>query len=343
MSSYARQEREVRRLSRQLALQTKEQAKFDEETRARLAVQSYESQVELLLSLHKEVGDTWDWAKVAASLPPLPPVSSSRHEMRVRQLALVQGRQPSASDLEAAKIQDSEACRISQQSYAKALDDWGRMTALAHRIIRGEPKAYFEALSEFSPLAELVDLGSELDFTIHSKNIVGCVISMKDTQAIPAETKSLTATGKLSVKATPRARFHEIYQDYICGGLLRVARELFALLPVEHAIVTAITPVFDPATGNTADKPVLSVLISRDRIQHFQWDKIDPSDAIDRLVHRGDFKASRKSGAFLPIEPLTPAILAGQANASAALADSIGEVATLRRLLQAQIAELTES
>ena len=39
----------------------------------------------------------------------------------------------------------------------------------------------------------------------------------------------------------PKGRFHEIYQDYLCGCLLRVAREVFALFPVDTVLVTAVS------------------------------------------------------------------------------------------------------
>lgn len=38
---------------------------------------------------------------------------------------------------------------------------------------------------------------------------------------------------KLSVKAMPKGRFHEVYQDYACGCCLRIGREVLALLPVD--------------------------------------------------------------------------------------------------------------
>ena len=216
------------------------------------------------------------------------------------------------------------------------------MASLAQRILTRDPKAYLEVIGEYSPLAELKELGTNMDFTMHSGTLAECVLTMKDSGVIPSEAKTLTATGKLSVKAMPRARFHEIYQDYVCGGMLRVARELFAILPIEHALITAVTSVFDSSTGVTADKPVLSVHISRADAQSFNWEEIDPSDAIDRLVHRGDFKASRKSGAFLPVTPLTPGIVATKSYTDAGLSDLLSQVAILRRELKTEHSVLSE-
>ena len=38
-------------------------------------------------------------------------------------------------------------------------------------------------------------------------------------------------------KPMPKGLFHGIYLDYLCGCVLRVAREVFALLPVDTVLV----------------------------------------------------------------------------------------------------------
>jgi hypothetical protein len=86
-------------------------------------------------------------------------------------------------------------------------------------------------------------------FKVHSPHLIECVLSTNGRQAIPSQVKALTASGKVSVKSMPRVRFVEIYQDYVCGCVLRVARELFALLPVETVLVTASAESLDTSTG----------------------------------------------------------------------------------------------
>ena len=346
MSEYARRERAALRYARELARQAKEQAKFDEIARARFEVESHENKIQVLLSLHREVGETWDWQKIAASLPPLAPLDSTRFEMRTRQdfLIMPSHEQQNFEDaLETAMSRDHEVSETARLAHERRLRQWERMTALARRITERDTKAYIEALGELSPLAELEELGSNMDFTIHSGTLAECVLTMKDTSVIPSMVKALTTTGKLSEKSMPRSRFHEIYQDYICGGMLRVARELFAQLPVEHVLITAVTPVFDSATGVTAEKPVHSVLVPRADVKDFNWEELDPSDAIELLVHRGDFKISRKSGVFLPITPLTLDLVATQLHAEAGLSDLLSQVAYVRSELQKEYTILSES
>jgi hypothetical protein len=174
---------------------------------------------------------------------------------------------------------------------------------LARKIRAGDAMAYGEAIDEISPLSSISHFGPSTEFTVHTPRILECVLGLSSTKVIPAESKTLTSTGKVSVKPWNTARFHEIYQDYICSCMLRVARELFALLPIEVLILTARIELLDSRTGHSSEQPVLSVALHRERLESLNFDLLDPSDTIESLLHRGDFKASRKSGAFAAITP----------------------------------------
>jgi hypothetical protein len=178
-------------------------------------------------------------------------------------------------------------------------------------------------------LAELSDLGSSIYFTVHHAKLLECVLSVSTRRIIPTEAKSLTASGKISVKAMPKARFHEIYQDYMCGCVLRVAREVLALLPIETVLITVLVNAPDRRTGREGEQPILSVAIPRATVARLDFDTLDPSDAMGNFLCRGDFKASRKSGEFAPITPLA---LADLPQTSSDDADVHDLLANLRRL-----------
>src|SRR5438093_13204305 len=84
-----RQQRDAQRRLRELERQAKERAKLSAIEQARLEVETFENQLELLLSVHKEQGEVWDWMAIAASLPPVCPQKSSRNEQRARQRVAV--------------------------------------------------------------------------------------------------------------------------------------------------------------------------------------------------------------------------------------------------------------
>lgn len=71
-----RRQRDAQRQQRELERRKKEQAKLSAIEQARLEVETYENRLEVLLSVHKEQGPTWDWTALAAALPPPCPQDS---------------------------------------------------------------------------------------------------------------------------------------------------------------------------------------------------------------------------------------------------------------------------
>ncbi len=222
------------------------------------------------------------------------------------------------------------------------MTEWDKLKTLARRILAGEHKAYTEALVELNPFAEMSDLGSAIHFTVHTTKLAECVLKVNGKQAIPAEVKMLTSGGKVSVKPMPRGRFHEIYQDYLCGCVLRVACEIFALLPVDSLLVTAAADSLDPRTGQTVEQPVLSVFIPRAVLTRLDFDRLDPSDAMENFQHRGDFKASRKSETFQSITPLTPANITQASIEDMGFHDLLANIQKMREELKSKIAQLNQ-
>ena len=108
--------------------------------------------------------------------------------------------------------------------------------------------------------------------------------------------KTLTKSNKVSIKPMPKNRFYEIYQDYVCGCSLRVARELFALLPIEMVTVNAVGSLLNKQTGHLEDTPILSVAIPRKTLDMLNFENLDPSDSLNNFVHNMDFKSGKGFG-----------------------------------------------
>lgn len=302
---------EVKRL-RDLERTAKEQSKLAAIEQARLEVDTHQGRLQVLLSIHKEQRKSWDWEALAASLPPVAPLRQRHKELRARQNQVLAsagfpsfarlGSTPAAPD---GRLLDEQAFQDAMNAYPSKIVEWADRRALARRILSGDRAAFSDALAESNLVAEISELCAAPRFVVHSPRLVECAIKLSGAEIIPAESKSLTAAGKLSVKAMPKLRVHEIFQDYVCGCVLRVGREAFGILPLEVALVTASVDVLDKGTGGATEQPVLSVVIFREVLSRIDWQRVDPSDAIDSFLHRGDVKASRKSGEFVGIVPLT--------------------------------------
>jgi hypothetical protein len=339
-----RQVREALRRQRELERQAREEAKLSALEAARLEVDTYENRLDLLLSVHKDQAPPWDWVAVATSLYPPTPARLSAHEYAARRqlcLTSLDRTLPPSSLITEAQARDEADHKKALELHAADTAEIDKLKALAPSILTGDPKAYTLALAELSPLGELSTLGSSINFTVHNPDLVEAVLKVNGLQAIPKEIKSLTSSGKLSVKPMPRARFHELYQDHICSCMLRIAGETLALLPVSAVIITAATGPEGRESKRSKEQAVLSAVITRDALARLDLDRLDPSDAIDTFLHRGDFKASRKSGAFVPITPLSPADISQSTNRTLDLGDLLSNVRRLRDEILVQIASLS--
>lgn len=338
-----RMERDAIKRQRDLEKAAKECAKLDAVEQARLEVAEFENRIDVLLSVHKDCSEPTDWLAAAIELPPVSPTKASHYELRARQSAAVQP--PENGDgaeerIETGRLQDERAHDAAIGLHREELVAWRNRVTLARRVRAGEAAAYAEAVNELSPLREISHLGSSTDFVVHTPRLLECVLLLSSSKTIPQETKTLTASNKVSTKAMPVARFHEIYQDYLCSCILRVARELLALLPIETILITARTVILDSRTGNTGEHPVLSVAIPRTGLSGLNFDRLDASDTIEAFAHRGDFKASRKSGAFLPIVPFTPADITPSSPESLGLSDLLKKADALRKEIGAELLAL---
>jgi hypothetical protein len=338
-----RQQRESQKRQHELEQRAKERAKLSAIEQARLEVETFENQLDGLVSIHKEQSAVLDWEEFAASLPPPAPQRKSYHELKTKQRAMVllpNQKGNLEAEIDQARLQDEQLFKDEAQAYSDQKVKWEKLKDLSRRVLAGEHKAYTEALVEFNPFAEISDLGSSIYFVVHGAKLIECVLKINGKQAIPAEVKTLTASGKVSIKTMPKGRFHEIYQDYLSGCVLRVAREVFALLPVDTVLVTASADSLDSRTGHTVEQPVLSVAMPRAVVAGFNFDQLDASDAMDNFQHRGDFKASRKTESFNPIVPFTPADIAHNSIEEMSFQILLATIQKMREELKSKIAEI---
>lgn len=328
---------------RELERLRREEQKLTALEAARLEVEAYENRLAVLLSVHKEQGETWNWYKIASDLPPFPPRREGTRAYTVIRDSISPGRLAEAELaglMEKAMQEDETAFLKAQAEYSESITEWKKMNVLALKVIAGDPQAYLEVIREFSPFAEISDLGTSVVFSGVDEKVIGGVLHVNGPRVIPAEAKTLTASGKVSIKAMAKGRFHEIYQDYLCGCVLRVAREVFAMIPVEWVILSAQVVSLESSTGREGEQSVLSVAFSRRRMEELDFERLDPSDTVEGFLHRCDFKATRKSEAFQSIEPLRVGDLVGER--SGLCVEELREaVRQLRREVQETLDDLT--
>ncbi|MBX7224239.1 MAG: hypothetical protein K1Y36_30270 [Blastocatellia bacterium] len=312
-----RAERDSRRRYNEFKRWEKDFHKMQELQRATAEVDQFNTYLEFMKSFHTDCGSLWDWEEIKFRNPP---VEAPRQNFRVLEgqaLLHLNNFRPSffdkilgsaqkkrdalAQKVEEAKRADEQKFLESKRFYQQAVNEWNQLQSLADAILAGDLEAYLEVCEEVAPLKEVQEIGSSIELTAHNREVMEVVLCVNSETVIPKETKSLLKTGKLSVKKMGQTQFYDIYQDYVCSGVLRVGREIFALLPVEWVLVTAVGEILNSSTGLVEVQPLLSVAFPRRTFSQINFSLVDPSDCLKNFLHRMNFK---KTSGFVPIQKL---------------------------------------
>ncbi|MEQ8415212.1 MAG: hypothetical protein RIB71_12125 [Imperialibacter sp.] len=295
-------ERQQKRQQKEAARQFREQQKDQEIQDATEAFEQYENYVEIITSFHKNCAEKVDWNQVRDEQePPKPEKQSLNEDAAALKLSSYK---PSFLDkiigakkklgvleeeLKLAKIKDDQDLATAKQNYS----EWEKTQALAKGVLAKDPQAYADALNYFEPFSEISDIGTNIDLSIE-KDIVEIEFLVNDTGVIPDFVITLTSTGKLSRKDMPKGRSKDLYQQYVCGAVLRLAREALAYLPVKIIAVHAMAKMVNPATGYLEDAPIVSAIIPDESVEKLNFEALTPSAAMNNFVH--NMKFSKTNG-----------------------------------------------
>ncbi|HVV51749.1 MAG TPA: hypothetical protein VHO06_18925 [Polyangia bacterium] len=273
-------------------------------SQAASTVEMHENHLLMIVTLHLDAADPPDWPQVIASAPP-PPAQERENQAR-RALEsyrpsiferLFGGAKRRRAELEAA-IPTAHA--QDEAAHREALEHWNQYQQTARGIVQGDLQAYQVAIESLSPFGEIEGIGGKVETRVVERTVVEASVTVPHT-IVPTVEQKLLASGKLSTKEMPKAKYWGFYQEYVCSAAIRVARELFHLLPVERVFVDVGTVRLNTATGHMDNDTFLSVEFDRRRLLGLNFDRLDPSDAVQSFTHRMEFK---KSSGFTPIQPL---------------------------------------
>lgn len=276
----------------------------EQKEQARQQVKGFESHIAALIGEHKRPTSSFDWDALHFSLPPHPPTFNSKHHLRltVETTLLTRDYEEFEAKLAAAWSKDEDVFRENHQKYQDNHENWRRQKSLASRLRAGDAAALVEAHAEVTATAAAD--GAQIVLQPHDPKRIYAAMRVAGRDIIPDEAQGLTQAGKVTTKSMARNKARELYEDYVCSRCLAVGRQLFAALPVVEVIVTAYTTVTNSATGNQSDMPIVSVHFDKTRFESLDFERLDPSDALQSFSHAGDVRASRRGEDFKAVQPL---------------------------------------
>lgn len=231
-------------------------------------VAAYEQQLQMIRRVHETCSETIDWKKISEQPAPAQR-SVSFHE---------------SNDSFSTDLHDANNSRFDDYG------DWKKLHDLSEKILGGDIDSYLEVLAEVKPFEDLTEYGSDFEVGTDDPASMTVEFNVKSDEVVPMQTLTLTSTGKLSQKAMAKSTRNDIVQDYICSCVIRIAREMFALLPVERVLINARDTIVNTATGHTEDVTLVSVIFDRSRFTDTDFSRIDPSDLIEAYPSNMAFK-----------------------------------------------------
>jgi hypothetical protein len=309
-------EREAVRQHRELQKYRREHAKQSEKAAALYEVKEFENYVDLLVSLHKDRSEVWPWATIANAAAPPAPVRSNRNEAPAAHALqsyapgffekLFGGAKRRIAELEVdvARAQQADQVEFAQASeaYKAAHSLWEYRRYLAGKLLARDPTAFSDALTHTGAFDEIGAFQTQVVLSETEPSAVVLTCQAEATSPVPDEELKLTASGKVSTKAMPTARYWALHQDFVCSSALRVAGEALAVLPLDRAVVNVGSVQTNTSTGHPEFFTFLAVHFVRNRLLELNLAQVDASDCMRNFPHRMKFK---KSSGFEPVEPMT--------------------------------------
>ena len=148
---------------------------------------------------------------------------------------------------------------------------WEYYHEMASKILAGDIDAYLQLIYEVNPLDDLLMYGSNFEF------------GTDDPQKMEVEFVVNEAALSDARKQMNNLEYNDLLQDYVCSTCIRIARDMFALLPIGTTIVHATL------NGDT----VVSVAFDRNTLSRIRFGYIDPSDTLSKFKHNMDYSPSR--------------------------------------------------
>ncbi len=284
----------------------KQQEKLNEIEQNRLAVEEYNNYIEIIKGLHKECDEHIDWQHIYSLKEPFDPEGIGPKEAKA--LKELEDYRPSLMEkiiksmAEKKRKELEEKVSKARQEDRKDYEAWKNLHELAGGILNGDIEAYLQVIGELNPLDDLLEFGSDFEFGMDDPSTMVVEFTVKSSTVVPTYSLSLTNTGKLSRKNLTKTAYYDLVQDYVASTAIRIARDVFALLPLDQVVVHVVDNILNTQTGYEEERTILSVIFEREVLEKLNFEGIDPSDALANFRHNMKFL---KTKGFQPVERIT--------------------------------------
>ena len=186
--------------------------------------------------------------------------------------------------------------------------DWTTLTSgdlapFAQSVLAGDIDSYFKVIEEVGPFDDLLEYGSSFEVGTDDPSILEVEFNVKSAEVLPNTVISLKADGSIAEKEITKTAYFDLMRDYVSSTILRVARDTFALLPVQTVLIHAQDVQVNSATGQDEEFTLVSAKITRNQIGGINFERVDPSDCLGSFECKEKF---RKTEGYAPVDRILP-------------------------------------
>ena len=269
-------------------------------------VEAFTSAIALITGLHTETDypQDLDWNEVLKEEPPFgkgedgPNTVEAKQVMEQNKPGFFKRLLGGGAIMTALENNVEQAKKLDQE----LLKQWENNKVIAGKVLTKDTEGYMNAVEDLRISEELSQYIRSLDLEAVDEDTVSVDMTLSITDFIPEEYKTLTPTGRLSVKKYTKTDYYEIASRYVAGAVFRVARDLFVLFPIADTYIHVTEEDKNPYTGKKEKKLILSVKIERSELEKLSIENLDPFEALVNFHHEVDFG---KTSGFDKVEKVT--------------------------------------
>jgi hypothetical protein len=278
------------------------------------AVNAWEGYTESLSRVSIGAGNPIDWKAMAASAAPVPTARKmTQHDAAQR---ILDRYKPSLWDVfyggsarRQRKFED--AVRMGSEAdyaefardearYKENLAEWEDDTSTANLVLKGDISAYKKVIQTSQEISKDGLVGRSVRY-LFADEFFHAVLAAHSTDIIPKVRPKQLASGRLSETKMPVTQFNTLYQRYVAGAALKVASDIFRILPLDEFFITCVATMLNTKTGHQEETPILSVQFVRATFAGLDLANVNPVDALANFNHAMKFK---QTAGFAVITPL---------------------------------------
>ena len=175
----------------------------------------------------------------------------------------------SLDDIKKLYLKSDEAIDWTELLVSASADDvfmepeaWRFLKSISRKVLSGDIDAYLETIEKMRPVDDLLDYGSDFEFGTDNPNLMEVEFRINAHNMLP------------DANVVGAEAYEQIFKEYVCASSIRVARDLFALLPVKYVIVYA----------KKEDEVVLQARFDKNEVQQINFREESSVEIIERFM-----------------------------------------------------------